>query len=942
MATDFTPTTTDTGQVALRLDLRLVTVGAALGLFLILLATASLIFHLLFSVASLAGDAMLATWRLEIAIIGVVGVISLLAVGLLGGLILKHVVARQSPNTRTKMDHESEARLQLKEAMTRAQDCALEAKEGEARLRRTEELLNRTQELGSIGIYERQFDSEIGTWSGQTYRIFGVTPDEFRPTHDHFMAMVHPDDHELVNQSHIRVAAGSNGETSEYRIIRPDGMTRTIRRISASTRDEKGAVTGFIATLQDITEQRQSEERLRLLQNLSVAIAEADGFEAALAIVVRSACTVIDSAYGETWIPNESGTELMPGPFWHDGAPALAKYAEERQVSPLKPGSGHVSKVWESRVPEWISDLTTNPSREPTLRAFGAGLKAVYIVPICSGTEVLAIVRFAMLSTSKWDDSTSDTVSAVVAQLGTALWQKRTEQALRESEQVARGIIATALDAFIQIDNLGNVIEWNPRAANLFGWTRHEAMRQPLSTLIVPALSQTAHNADLFGFLKTQESGTLGSRFEMRAVRRDGTEIQIELAVTAQRQRGAYVYNVFIRDLTEKLAVEQQLRQAQKMEAVGNLTGGLAHDFNNLLGVIMGNLELLREMVPDDPEVNEVSGDALEAARRGADLTRRLLAFARRQPLRPQHTDVNTLVSRTAKLLTRTLGEQIEFKLTLATDLWSTLIDPAQLEAAITNLATNARDAMPKGGKLAVRTCNAHLDGDYATANWDVVQGDYVMLEVTDSGSGMPLHIVSQIFEPFFTTKEEGKGSGLGLSMVFGFIKQSGGHVTVYSEPGLGSCFRLYLPRNDRSPPMQDEMVVARPAVGGTEIILVVEDNEGMRAVVFKQLNSLGYRVLQAENASAAFDLLAEDRSIDLLFTDIVMPGAMDGSELAREATLRRPNLKVLLSSGFPETRIAALSGSVPVRRLLNKPYSKEELARAVREVLDEATPPRS
>jgi CheY-like chemotaxis protein len=371
------------------------------------------------------------------------------------------------------------------------------------------------------------------------------------------------------------------------------------------------------------------------------------------------------------------------------------------------------------------------------------------------------------------------------------------------------------------------------------------------------------------------------------------------------------------------------------MEAVGNLTGGLAHDFNNLLGAIIGNLDLLGDVLPAGSEQAEIAGDALHAALIGADLTRRLLAFARRQPLQPRATDLNDLVGGLSKMLRRILGEQIGFELNLAAEIRSILVDPAQLEAAITNLATNARDAMPRGGRLVIRTRNVELDAEYAAQNTDVAPGSYAEIAVSDTGTGMTPDIASQIFEPFFTTKEEGKGSGLGLSMVFGFVKQSGGHIAVESALGEGTVVRLYLPAADHDLPAEPRTKRAPAFVGGSETILVVEDNERMRGVVVRQLAGLGYRVIAVEEAGAALDLLAHEPSVDLLFSDIVMPGAMDGSELVRAVADRYAGIRILLTSGFSETRLAHDDAMLPGPRLLSKPYRLEELARTIREVLD-------
>jgi len=387
-----------------------------------------------------------------------------------------------------------------------------------------------------------------------------------------------------------------------------------------------------------------------------------------------------------------------------------------------------------------------------------------------------------------------------------------------------------------------------------------------------------------------------------------------------------------IHDITDQRHTEEQLRQAQKMEAIGNLTGGMAHDFNNLLGVIIGNLDLAHEQAEPAGELRELLDEALNAALRGAELTQRLLAFARRQPLRPEQIDISRFVGATAGFLRRVLGERIEITVRLG-EVWPVTADPAQLESALTNLATNARDAMPKGGRLILTTGNRYLDAGYAAEHADVTPGDYAMIEVTDTGFGIPVDIQSRIFEPFFTTKEQGKGTGLGLSMVFGFMKQSGGHVAVYSEPGMGTTFRLYLPRATTIREADELTRAPAPSPRGSgETILIVEDNPAMRRVVARQLEGLGYTVLESERAGAALDVL-QQHQVDLLFTDIVTPGKLDGVELARLARQCWPKLKILLTSGFPLDRFEdpELVGGLP---LLTKPYRTEDLAAALRAAL--------
>lgn len=389
-------------------------------------------------------------------------------------------------------------------------------------------------------------------------------------------------------------------------------------------------------------------------------------------------------------------------------------------------------------------------------------------------------------------------------------------------------------------------------------------------------------------------------------------------------------------EISERKQAEAQLVQAQKMEVVGNLTGGMAHDFNNLLGVIVGNLDLLLERVYRDPEGDALARDALDAALRGADLTRRLLAFARRQPLQPQRIDVNEHVDGISKLLARTLGEEIEIVLALGKGVWPVEADPSQLEASLTNLATNARDAMPKGGRLLITTNNRTLDADYAALHSDVRPGDYAMIEVSDTGFGMPPETLSRVFEPFFTTKGQGKGTGLGLSMVFGFMKQSGGHINVYSEVGVGTTFRLYLPRVADG--AKEAAAAPAPSFdpGKNERVLVVEDNEALRRVVVRQLNELGYRTFDVENAQAALKVLETD-PVDLLFTDVVMAGGMSGYELAATARVRWPALKAVLTSGFPGENFSGNGDAVKIR-LLSKPYRKEDLGRTIRNTLDGRT----
>jgi len=388
-------------------------------------------------------------------------------------------------------------------------------------------------------------------------------------------------------------------------------------------------------------------------------------------------------------------------------------------------------------------------------------------------------------------------------------------------------------------------------------------------------------------------------------------------------------------DVTEQRQAEQALRQAQKMEAVGQLTGGVAHDFNNLLTVILGNLQILAEHVQGDAEAGELLKAAIKAGRRGADLNRTLLAFSRRQRLAPAPVDLNELIAGMAGMLRRALGETIQTVVVPSPGLPLAMADPAQLETALLNLAVNARDAMPEGGTLTIETASVVLDESYTAREADVAPGSYVMLAVSDTGSGMSPEVLMHAFEPFFTTKDTGKGSGLGLALVYGFVKQSGGHVKIYSEEGHGTTVRLYLPPVRGSIEQALEAPAAAVHPKGSETVLVVEDEEDVRELACRVLNGLGYRVLSAADGAAALAILEREAGVDLLFTDVVLPGGLNGPELARRAASADRAPRVLYTSGYTGNAIQQLDAIEQGVRLICKPYPIEELARKVRAALD-------
>ncbi|OMI05976.1 histidine kinase [Bradyrhizobium brasilense] len=411
--------------------------------------------------------------------------------------------------------------------------------------------------------------------------------------------------------------------------------------------------------------------------------------------------------------------------------------------------------------------------------------------------------------------------------------------------------------------------------------------------------------------------------------RKRAQEALVELNATLEKQ---------VVERTEQLRKnEEALRQSQKMEAVGQLTGGVAHDFNNLLQVIIGNLDTIKRNLPEESaRLQRAAKHAMKGAQRAATLTQRLLAFSRRQPLDPKPLDVNVLVNGLSEMVHRTLSETISVETVLGAGVWRVEVDPAELEAAIINLAVNARDAMPNGGRLTIETSNAHIDEAYVAAHSEVVPGQYVAIAVTDTGVGMDAKTIAQAFEPFFTTKAVGKGTGLGLSQVYGFVKQSGGHVKIYSEVGQGTTVKLYLPRIAVEGLSAEESgLLPSPEGAQEETILVLEDDEDVRTYSVETLRELGYRVIEAHDGPAALRLLEREPRVDLLFTDIVLPGGLTGAQVAAQAKTVRPTLKVLFTTGYARNAIIHHGRLDKGVQLIVKPFSFTELAAKVRDVLD-------
>jgi PAS domain S-box-containing protein len=505
---------------------------------------------------------------------------------------------------------------------------------------------------------------------------------------------------------------------------------------------------------------------------------------------------------------------------------------------------------------------------------------------------------------------------------------KRAQRALSQEIEERQRIFETSQDLILVTDTAGNFVQVSPSSMTILGYQPAEMVGHSAVGFIHPDDLENTRSE-----MRSARRGQQMRSFEARYIHKDGREVMLNWMGTWSEPVRRHFF--IGRDLTEKRAAEAQFRQAQKMEAVGQLTGGIAHDFNNILTVITGTIGILAEAVADRPELEAIARMIDEAAERGGQLTKHLLAFARKQPLQPREIDVNTLILDAAKLLRPTLGEHVQIDPLLAEDVWPALVDPNQLTTAILNLALNARDAMPNGGSLAIETKNTTLDEAYAEMHVEVMPGNYVMIAVSDTGSGIAAKDLERVFDPFFTTKAVGKGTGLGLSMVYGLVKQSGGHIKIYSEEGHGTTVKLYLPRATGLAQDTGETPLSTSVRGGHETILVVEDDALVRQYVITQIHSLGYATLEAGNAASALQVIDSAAAIDLLFTDVIMPGSMNGRQLADEALKRRTALKVLFTSGYTENAIVHHGRLDSGVLLLAKPYRKPELARMIRTALD-------
>ena len=762
-------------------------------------------------------------------------------------------------------------------------------------LREREMMIESAQRLAKMGVWHDDLESGVLTWSPSTYDLFGLAPREGGLRHEDLRALIAPEDLARYDADLVR-AEYDSVLVCHYRARLADGQVRWMMERGTVELGPDGRAVRRYGMVMDVTDEKAMElELMRAKEHLE----EQQGFLTMAARVGRIGAWRLDVATMAMAMSDEVFRVLAI-------------------TTRLVPTADQLLAIFVPEHRETLARLTTRCINEGT--PFDVELRI--ITPSAYGLWVHVI-----------GEAVYDESGAIVSLQGAI----QDIQERRHAEELNRSLqdqLSTTLDsmsdAFFILDSDERFVYLNREAKRLLRRDNAETLGRLIWDVFPKAVGSETERQ-----FREALSRRIPVTFEA---------VYPALGITAYvsaypQPEGLAVY---LRDVSIERTLEEQLRQSQRLEAIGQLTGGIAHDFNNLLTVIIGNTQLIAEKLSDHPDVRGLSDLTLQAAEQGAELNRRLLAFARRQTLNPQVIDVNRLVAGLDGLIRPLIGEQIEVEWVRAGGLWPAVADRAQLESSILNLALNARDAMPGGGRLTIETSNVRLDAAYSAANLEVRAGQYVMVAVSDTGTGIAPEVLTRVFEPFFSTKATGLGSGLGLSMVYGFAQQSGGHVKIYSELGEGTTVRVYLPRSNATPPVPAPILDATQVVGGHERILLVEDNDLVRQVVREMLSSLGYAVLSAVNGPEALELLRGEDAFDLLFTDVVMSGGMNGRELADAAKQLRPQLPVLFSSGYTDNAIIHQGRLDQGVQLLAKPYSYAELARTVRTVLDESERARS
>lgn len=727
-------------------------------------------------------------------------------------------------------------------------------------------------------------------WSDALFRQYGHADVPGVETTDWWMSRVHPEDAPRLRERFNAARAGTDDQwTEEYRFARADGSYVWVLDRARFQRDASGRALRSVGSMVDMTALREGQERFRLAAEASQ-----------------------DVIY--SWEPETGRT-------WRSES-----YSRTFGLDPTAPASGPGS--WRAAIHP--DDLPRILHLRDTAIKRGED-RWEYTYRVIRGDGSVAHVIDRALAQRHPDGRLHRLIGSIVD-----------VTRLREEEERLRAVLRLASDVVYEIDLRAGNVRYSEGAVAIFGaaWTGEQPS---------PGIwAQSLHPEDAGQVQRRFRTFIAGRREDWRAEyrlrRADGSYAHVRDRALALRDDEGEAFRIVgaIEDITDEVELAAKLQQSQRLEALGKLTGGVAHDFNNLLSVILGNAELLADGSAGEA-ARRPAAQVVQAAERGAELVRSLLSFARRQPLAPRALDSAAVLTELRGMLGRTLPAYIRLAIHAPDDLWPVEADPAQLQTALLNLVVNAGDAMPEGGDLLIEAENCILDGSYAAANPDARPGEFLRLSITDSGTGMAAEVTARAFDPFFTTKPVGRGSGLGLSMVHGFVSQSGGHVTLYSEPGQGTTVRLYLPRSRQGSGAALAVIPEDGPLptGAGEHVVVAEDDPALRPHVARLVESLGYRVTAVADGAAALVAIREARDVRLLFTDVVMPGEMNGLLLAEHALAEFPSLRVLFTSGYSETAILRLGDFAAGMRLLSKPYRRRDLALRLHEALHGDAMPR-